>query len=146
MVFMNQSTVCPQSRRWNWGPSQYKNAFLSIHGLPSYLYNGNPYTRKGILLSQRSPGPWFNIKTTSYQYRKSHCGDKTILRPSYLHNGISYTGKMTSLYWIGALVLTTAAMRTRRHPIRYWRWKWRHIFEMHNDIHNIMMTIMISGR
>ena len=50
------------------------------------------------------PGPRINIKTTSYQYRKSHCGDKTILRPpSYLHNGISYTGKMTSLYWIGAL-------------------------------------------
>ena len=22
---------------------------------------------------------WFNIKMTSYQYRKSHCGDKTIL-------------------------------------------------------------------
>ena len=42
---------------------------------------------------------------TSYQYRKSHCGDKTILRPSYLHNGISYTGKMTSLYWIRALVV-----------------------------------------
>ena len=37
-------------------------------------------------------GPWFNIKTSSYQYRKSHCGDKTILRQSYLHNGISYTG------------------------------------------------------
>ena len=42
---------------------------------------------------------------TSYQYRKSHCGDKTILRPSYLHNGISYTGKTTSLYWIGAQVI-----------------------------------------
>ena len=41
---------------------------------------------------------------TSYQYRKSHCGDKTILRPSYLHNGFSYTGKTTSLYWIRALV------------------------------------------
>ena len=26
--------------------------------------------------------------------------DKTILRPSYLHNGISYTGKRPSLYWI----------------------------------------------
>ena len=40
----------------------------------------------------------------SYQYRKSHCGDKTILRrPSYLHNGISYTGKRKSLYWIRAL-------------------------------------------
>ena len=50
-----------------------------------------------------SAGPRFNIKMTSYQYRKSHCGDKTILRPSYLHNGISYTGKTTSLYWIRAL-------------------------------------------
>ena len=28
----------------------------------------------------------------SYQYRKSHCGDKTAVRSSYLHNGISYTG------------------------------------------------------
>ena len=46
------------------------------------------------------PGPWFNIKMSSYQYRKSHCGDKTVVRSSYLHNGISYTGKMTSLYWI----------------------------------------------
>ena len=46
------------------------------------------------------PGGWFNIKMPSYQYRKSHCGDKTILRPSYLHNGISNTGKISSLYWI----------------------------------------------
>ena len=30
-----------------------------------------------------TPGPRFKTKT-SYQYRKSHCGDKTILRPSYL--------------------------------------------------------------
>ena len=43
---------------------------------------------------------------SSYQYRKSHYGDKTILRPSYLHNGISYTGKMTSLYWIGTLMFS----------------------------------------
>ena len=49
-------------------------------------------------------GPWFNIKMSSYQYRKSHCGDKTVVRSSYLHNGISYTGKMSYLYWIGALV------------------------------------------
>ena len=46
----------------------------------------------------------FNIKMISYQHRKSHCRDETILRPSYLHNGISYTGKMTSLYWIRAQV------------------------------------------
>ena len=46
---------------------------------------------------------------SSYQYRKSHCGDKTILPPSYLHNGISYTGKMSSLYWAGALAITEPA-------------------------------------
>ena len=50
----------------------------------------------------RESGPLFNIKMSSYQYRKSHCGDKTVVRSSYLHNGISYTGKMSSLYWNGA--------------------------------------------
>ena len=49
------------------------------------------------------PGPWFNIKTSSYQYRKFRCEDKTVVRSSYLHNGISYSGKISSLYWIRAL-------------------------------------------
>ena len=49
-------------------------------------------------------GPWFNIKMSPYKYRKSHCGDKTVVRSSYLHNGISYSGKMSSLYWISPLV------------------------------------------
>ena len=53
---------------------------------------------------QRDSGPRFNIKM-SYQYRKSHCGDQTVVRSSYLHNGISYTGKTASLYWIGLLLL-----------------------------------------
>ena len=47
------------------------------------------------------PGPRFNIKMMSYQYRKFHCGDKTILQQSYPNNKISYSGKTTSLYWIG---------------------------------------------
>ena len=59
-----------------------------------------------ITWSDMRAGPRFNIKMTSYQYRKSHCGDKTILRPSYPHNGISYTGKTTSLYWIRTLHTT----------------------------------------
>ena len=41
---------------------------------------------------------------SSYQYRKYHCGDKTVERSSYLHNGISYTGKMSSLYWFSPLI------------------------------------------
>ena len=40
----------------------------------------------------------------TYQYRKSHCGDQTVVRSSYLHNGTSYTGKMASLYWFSPLV------------------------------------------
>ena len=47
-------------------------------------------------------GPQFNIKMTFYQYRKSHCGDKMIVRSSDLYYVISYTGKMSSLYWIRA--------------------------------------------
>ena len=49
----------------------------------------------------------FNIKMSSYQYRKSHYGDKTVVRSSYLHNGISYTGKMASLYWIRSLAVSS---------------------------------------
>ena len=32
------------------------------------------------LYGLREPGPWFNIKMSSYQYRKSHCWDKTVVR------------------------------------------------------------------
>ena len=41
---------------------------------------------------------------SSHQYKKSRCGDKTVLRPSSLHNGISHTSEMTSLYWINPQV------------------------------------------
>ena len=73
----------------------------------SQLHLSKANELKGLWIQWAKPsdksGPPFNIKMTSYQYRKSHCGDKMILRPSYLHNGISYTGKTTSLYWIRAL-------------------------------------------
>ena len=55
----------------------------------------------------QTTGPWFNIKMLSYQYRKSHYGDKTVVRSSYLHNGISYTGKMVSFYWMAVVLQTT---------------------------------------
>ena len=62
---------------------------------------------------QPLPGPRFNIKMSSYRYRKSHCGDKTVVRSSYLHNGISYTSKMSSLYWIGAQDVIAVHMQTK---------------------------------
>ena len=46
----------------------------------------------------------FNLKMPSHQNMK-YQGDKTVLRTFYLHNGISYTGKMTSLYWIRPQIL-----------------------------------------
>ena len=63
-----------------------------------------------------TPGPQFNIKMSSYQYRKSHCGDKTVVRSSYLNNGISYTGKMSSLYWIGAQNIIVYVLHDFTHP------------------------------
>ena len=53
-----------------------------------------------VMYQYFQPGPWFNIKMSSYQDRSSRCGDKTIRRPSYLHNMISYIDKTTSLYWL----------------------------------------------
>ena len=58
-----------------------------------------------VFIKKKYTGSWFNIKMSSYQYRKSHCGDKTVVRSSYLHNGISYMGKTISLYWIRVLML-----------------------------------------
>ena len=46
-------------------------------------------TRYAWVYGDTQPGPWFNIKMSSYQYRKSHCGNKTVARSSYLQNGIS---------------------------------------------------------
>ena len=45
---------------------------------------------KGKWFSWKTTGPRFNIKMSSYQYRKYHCGDKTAVRLSYLHNGIYF--------------------------------------------------------
>ena len=46
----------------------------------------------GLASFHSQAGGCFNIMMSSYQssyqYRKSHYGDKTTLRPSYLHNGI----------------------------------------------------------
>ena len=92
-------------------------------------------------------GPRFNIKMTSYQYRKSHCGDKTILRPSYLHNGISYTGKMTSLYWIRAQVYSvqkTSNMKTVLGSFHlYWQWSYQNFF-FSNSLCRLLASALVN--
>ena len=37
-----------------------------------------------------TPGPWFNKYMLSYQHRKSHGGDKTVVTSFYLHNRNSF--------------------------------------------------------
>ena len=82
--------------------------WFNITGIILYMHPANERQCYIVMLSligwahtQSDPC----IKMSSYQYRKSHCADKTILWPSSLHNGISNTGKMTSLYWIMPLVI-----------------------------------------
>ena len=71
---------------------------------------GAVYHAELITWRYTGPGAWFNIKMSSYPYRKSHCGNKTFLRPSHRHNRISYTGKMTSLYWDGPQGISSHCM------------------------------------
>ena len=71
-----------------------------VIGLPP-VYDSSAFAYSSIRKctgSFWSPGPLFHIKMFSCQYRKSHCGDKTVIRSSYLHNGISYTGKTASFF------------------------------------------------
>ena len=69
--------------------STIKTWIMWVH-VTSWLPINMPYMSE--------PGPWFNMKMSSYQYRKSHCGDKTVVRSSYLHNGISYTCKQDGIF------------------------------------------------
>ena len=97
MACCRQATSLYLSQCWprsmsRYGITRWQCVNLSVMKL-SYL--------EGTMSVSWCSGAWFNIKM-SFQYRKSHCGDKTILWPSYPHNGISYTGKTTSLYWIGS--------------------------------------------
>ena len=74
---------------FSWWPSTAKYLDIYTHNADlvqvPYVY-GNWRVRHPLIASHRciEPGGWFYIKMPSYQYRKSHCWDKTILRPSYL--------------------------------------------------------------
>ena len=82
-------------------------AFITVTSNERYeIWNSVDRTVSHNLLRQttkKTSWPWFNIKISSYQYRKSHCWDKKVIRSSYLHNGISYTSKRASLYWFSPL-------------------------------------------
>ena len=83
------------------------NIMFMVHNISNRLMIRWPPKCCCFVPTEMMLGPDSIKRMTSYRYGKSHCEDKTIWRPSYLHNGISYTGKMTSLYWIRALVAAT---------------------------------------
>ena len=95
---------------WNFGTTSMKcySKLIYFHSRKCISAKWRPFCSRPNALMPRhlQTGPRFNIKMSSYRYRKSHCGDKTVVRSSYLHNGISYTGKMTSLYWFSPLKST----------------------------------------
>ena len=82
--------------------------FRTIRSLSHPISQLRDFTRFGgktsNRLMDRGPEPCFNIKMPSYQYRKSHCWDRTAIWSSYLHHVNSYSGTMTCLYWISPWV------------------------------------------
>ena len=65
-------------------------------------------------------GP-YSIKIYHLTSTRNPIVDKTVVRSSYLHNGISYTGKMISLYWIGALLVYLDLIVSNRGKLYYTR-------------------------
>ena len=83
--------------------------FISGFGMPDlgvlhYIWRVLQVNFRDVAFPWRNstPGDWFNINMPFYHYRKSHCVYRTFLWLSYLHSGISYTGKTTSLYSLRA--------------------------------------------
>ena len=129
--------------QWEWPPTDATPRDITLEGLPPpspSLFLETTIKQKYKAQSNlvcaayseifkysihlNSSGARFNIKM-SYQYRKSNCGDKTVVRSSYLHNGISYTGKMSSLHCIGALVPTHMSLETIKRNLwtkHVWLW------------------------
>ena len=54
------------------------------------------YHHDSFIMINELGGPWFSIKILSYQYSEPYCGDMMVIKLSYLHNEISYTGKISS--------------------------------------------------
>ena len=78
------------SRRWNEISNQSYGQYGTNIPYPNLPSHGKCKPYNSFHDSKyEPPGPWFNIKMSSYQYGKSHFGDKTVVRSSYLHNGFS---------------------------------------------------------
>ena len=95
VIIWQRKLISYHDNQWNVKPNMSNFVVSTTHAC---WWPGTVMVKFGFHL-YTWPGPRFNTKMSSYQYRKSHCGDKMVVRSSYLHNGIFYTGKMASLYW-----------------------------------------------
>ena len=82
-----------QKNYHNWIRAESRKKLTYMYGLKDSHFTVKLYI---IILVTEIQGP-INIKMLSYHCRKSYCGDRVLVRSSYLHKGISYTSKMTSL-------------------------------------------------
>ena len=93
---------------YGYRDSHYENKTVSR---PPYLHKGNRHTRKDGLYIETGLGHFgrrrqvYDIIWGLIQYKDAILSVKDILlRPYCFCNGISYTGKTASLYWIKALL------------------------------------------
>ena len=100
---INPSIYWSNAGRWNSPQTKKRSAYIKSWYCSCWCLNYAGASTDMILTWELI---WYDIKMSSYWYRKSHCGNKLILLLSYLHNVISYTGK-TSLYWTWKIPLQT---------------------------------------
>ena len=137
-----------------WAPSQHKDrlsrygiSMLKIRRLRDCLiFNmGVPILVRWHLYIETPtntppPGPDSIYRCHLTSKGKSHCGDKTVAISSYLNNGISYTGKMASLYW-------TYLLYAKTHLQARYITRWRHMVVMASRIanHSTICWTVCSG-
>ena len=97
LIKLNDTTVCPN-------PLIHRPKIFChfVDNIYRFCNSSNHWVELHLNAFTRKPRGWFNtcIKMSSYQYRNSHCGDRTSLQLSYLRSGISDTDLTTSIYWI----------------------------------------------
>ena len=80
--------------------TKFQLEILTINVISGIVYFREIILESSRSISETTPGPSFNIKMPFYQYRKSQCLDKTVVRSSYLQNGTSYSGKTVYIFFI----------------------------------------------
>ena len=78
---------------------------------------------ENFLRKRERTWPWFNIKMTSYQHRKSHCGDKTILRPLISTMGFPILVRWHLYIESGPCLSCTASTMVHAWLLMFW-WSW----------------------